>query len=419
MPVRTGPSRTSPAQKVLSHPESARLDPERAGSARTGFARIGSARIGPFALDGAHVTEITDPVAWDALVNEHRGHPLQLWGWGELKSEGEWTARRLRITGPFDSAVAQILVRRLPLPFKALAYVPRGPAVGVDGIGKATHRVAVMSAIVAWCRKNIGGVAVEFEPDWPEGTELPGLVAIPARNTILYPHTLVVDLTKPTDELFKELRKTTRYEIRKAERDGVTVRRVTSAAETRKVLDIYSETAQRAGFPLHIDSYYLAIPENFGDNSRLLAAYDPDGNICSFTWSIVSNETGFLLYGGQNQVGQHYRANPAVYWAAIKDAQELGCQRYDLNGLLGEGIARYKKGFAKHENMMIGTLDVPIHPALYAGWERALPLAKRSLRTLRGINRETLAGINILDPVASVQVVRDVLAAGKGGGPVS
>lgn len=337
----------------------------------------------PIAVASLRVTEIRDKAEWDALVNAHRGHPLQLWGWGELKALGHWTPHRLAIRGPAGSAVAQVLVRKLPLPFKALAYVPRGPAVGNDGLGSPALRVGVMQAIVEWCRVHVGGVAVEFEPDWPEGTELPGLVAYPARSTILYPHTLILDLTRGQDALLKDLRKSTRYDVRKAARTGLVTRRVTDRADIRKVLDVYHETAQRAGFALHEDDYYMAIQGAFGDNSRLIVALDDDGNPCSFAWSIISDETGFMLYGGRNREGHKLKANPAVYWAAITDAAEAGCRRYDLNGLLGEGITVFKKSFAKHENMMIGTLDVPINPLLYAAWERALPMAKRTLRAIR------------------------------------
>jgi len=350
-------------------------DHGNANSSTGGAAGIAHSRM--------RVIEIDDRVEWDQLVNAHRGHPLQLWGWGELKATGPWTPRRLAISGPNGSAVAQVLVRHLPVPFRALSYVPRGPAVGRDGIGDPALRVAAMQAIAEWCRVNVGGIAVEFEPDWPIGTELPGLAVQPARNTILYPHTLILDLTKGSDELMKALRKSTRYDIRKAARTGLETRRVTDRNEIRKVLDVYHETAERAGFVLHDDDYYLDLQKAFGDNSRLIVALDREGNPASFAWSIVSAETGFMLYGGRNQIGHKLRANPAVYWAAIMDAMALGCKRYDLNGLLGEGITTFKKSFAKHEDMLIGTLDVPINPLLYATWERALPLAKRTLRAVR------------------------------------
>ena len=332
---------------------------------------------------GIKVTEVTDAVEWDALVNEHHGHPLQLWGWGELKGSGAWTPRRLVIEGPFGSAVAQVLVRRLPIPFRAFSYVPRGPAICFAKAKDAKTRVAVLRTIVNWCRKNVGGVAIEFEPEWPEGTALPGLNPKIARNPILHAHTIILDLTWKSEELLKVMRKSTRYEIRRAERDGIEVRRITEVPEILKVLEVYEETAKRAGFALHDAAYYLAISEYLGENSRLFAAIDHDGNPCAFAWSIVSADTGFLLYGGQNEIGKNLKANAAVYWAAISDAKALGCRRYDLNGLLGEGITKFKKSFASHEDILIGTLDIPINRILYAGWERAIPLAKQALRSFR------------------------------------
>ena len=31
------------------------------------------------------IVEITDKNEWDGFININGGHPLQLWGWGELK----------------------------------------------------------------------------------------------------------------------------------------------------------------------------------------------------------------------------------------------------------------------------------------------------------------------------------------------
>ena len=362
---------------------------------------------------GVYVAEITDQVDWDNLVNSHSGHPLQLWGWGELKAHGEWTPRRLSIKGKFGSAVAQVLVRHLPPPFRALAYVPRGPAVGRDGLGGPEARVTAMEAVVSWCKANVNPIAVEFEPEWPEGTKLPGLQVQPGRNSILYPHTIILDVTRSLDDLIMELRKSTRKNVRRSDRNELDIRRVTDVAEIPDVLKVYHQTAERAGFGLHQDDYYLSVPEIFGDRSRLIAAYDSDGIPCSFAWSILSDTTGFMIWGGQNQIGHHLRANSAVYWACISDAKEFGCRNYDLNGLLGEGITAFKKSFAKHENLLIGTLDVPLNNLLYNGWERTLPLAKQTLRTVKAVNRQTLRELDPRDPKASLQVVKDLLDAGR------
>ncbi|WP_425956756.1 lipid II:glycine glycyltransferase FemX [Xylanimonas sp. McL0601] len=333
--------------------------------------------------------EVADRDTWDAAVLALGGHPLQLWGWGEVKSEGDWTAHHLEITadGGGPVGLAQVLVRHLPRPLNALSYVPRGPVVtgggqGPNGLGTEATREASCRAVIDWCADHVGGVAVTFEPDWPEDTPLGALPARPARNTILYPSTVILDLTHEPEELLRDMHHSARHDIRKSERDGLDIRLVTDVEDVRHVLRVYHETAERAGFALHDDDYYLAIHRELGPHSRVVAAYDEAGEPCCFAWAATSSSTAFQLYAGSNEAGRHLRGMAPVYWASMMDARALGNERYDLNGLLNDGIGEFKRGFAHHEDTLIGTLDVPLSP-LYTMWERGLPAAKRIVRRLR------------------------------------
>ena len=335
------------------------------------------------------VDVVTDRREWDALVESLGGHPLQLWGWGEVKATGAWRPHRLRVrVGDRPVGAAQVLVRRLPLPFRALSHVPRGPAVAPadptapvgHGVGDEALRAAVGGAVVEWCRANVGGVGVSLEPDWPEGTPLPLPGARPGPQRILHPVTLVMDLTRTPDELLAGMGRTTRADVRKGGRD-VEIRRVRTEDEVRAVLDVYRDTAAHAGFALHADDYYLAVHRELGDASLLVAAFR-DGRPCSFVWNAVSATTAFELYGGVDEVGRKARANAPVKWHAMRLAQDAGLRRYDMNGLLNDGISAFKRSFAEHEDRLVGTLDVPFS-WLYPVWVRAVPWAKRVLRTLR------------------------------------
>ncbi|MDR0482933.1 MAG: peptidoglycan bridge formation glycyltransferase FemA/FemB family protein [Cellulomonadaceae bacterium] len=330
------------------------------------------------------VTEVHDPSTWDKAVTTHGGHPLQLWAWGEVKAEGPWTARRIAITeAAAPRGFAQVLVRRLPAPFTALCYVPRGPVLACDDGEAAAAIPGVAEAVVGWCRSTVGGIAVSFEPAWDASMRFDVPRAVKARNTILYPSTLILDLTRDSDALLADMRKSTRYEIRRAARDGLDIRRATTADEFASVMAVYRETSSRAGFALHDDAYYRAIHEKFGEASRILVARDTDGNICSFAWSVVTPDTAFLLYGGGNEASRALKATAPVYWAAMTDAKELGAKNYDLNGLLNDGISEFKRSFGKHDNELVGTWDVPLNTLLYQVWERALPAAKKVVQRIR------------------------------------
>jgi len=247
------------------------------------------------------------------------------------------------------------------------------------------RRGAVMTAVAEWCRANVGGVGVSFEPDWAAGTapEVPGLVT--AEETVLVPTTVILDLRRSADDLLAAMDRSPRRDIRKAARDGMDLRRVTDEADVRAVLDVYRETARRAGFALHEDEYYLAVHRELGERSVLVAAY-ADGSPTCFSWCIQSGRTSFQLYGGSNEAGRRMRATPPVYWRTVEIAREDGLTRFDFNGLLNDGISAFKRSLADHDDALVGTLDVPFSWR-YGLWVRALPRAKRVLRALRGGGR--------------------------------
>ena len=329
------------------------------------------------------IETVTDPAEWDRLVDAGGGHPLQLRGWGEVKATGAWRPLRLRAVAEDGSTVggAQVLVRRLPAPFRAFAHVPRGPFVGPDGAGTHEERSAVAQAVVEHCRREVRGIGVALEPDWDAGTtlDLPG--SRQGRHTILYPSTLVLDLTRSEEDLLAAAGRTTRYDIRKAARTGLEVRRVTDEAEVRDVLALYRVSAAHAGFALHDDDYYLAIHRELGDASLLVAAFS-EGRPCSFVWDVLSGATAFELYGGVDETGRRLRANAPVKWHAVRLAAGAGARRYDMNGLLNDGISEFKKSFAQHTDELVGTVEVPFGP-LFDVWDRVLPTAKRVVRRLR------------------------------------
>ena len=311
---------------------------------------------------------------WDEIIHELGGHPLQLWGWGALKAAHGWRAHRLKFTDDTDRIVgaAQVLTRTLPGLFRQFCYVPRGP------VWREGHAEAVLESLVTYAKQHIPGVVVSIEPDV---TALPALDGWrPSSNTILIPETLILDLSQDSSTLMSAMSKKTRQYIRKSEREGVTVTRVRGRDAIEQCLAIYHETAARAGFALHGDDYYFDVSELLGESSVIFAAYE--GLIpIAFVWLALSATTAFELYGGMNDRGQELRANYLLKWHAITTCKEWGVSRYDMNGLLGDGVSTFKRGFADHEDRLVGSYDYPLSP-LYILWSKGLPLAKSVIRKI-------------------------------------
>lgn len=316
---------------------------------------------------------------WDDYVLEHGGHPLQLWGWGDLKALHGWTADRLYLYDAEDQIMGavQLLIRRLPWPFRTLAYVPRGPVVD------EANRGEMLKLLAEYAKQTYHSVALSIEPDSYE-------YVVPqwwgkSKNHILPARTIVLDLTKSESELLNDMVKKTRQYIRKSASEAIKIKKVRSQEDLDKCLEIYHATAKRADFNLHSDQYYHDVFNKLGDHSPVFAAY-VDEQPVAFLWLAISADTAFELYGGMDDLGQQLRTNYALKWHAILKCKEWGLSRYDFGGLIEGGVTTFKLGWASQETHLAGTFDRPLS-MFYGLWSRGLPMAKKVVQRVKSLLR--------------------------------
>lgn len=330
--------------------------------------------------------------AWDEAVRRLGGHPLQLWGWGELKAAHRWSAERVLVTDRVGEIVglAQLLTRRLPRPLGGFVYVPRGPVFARDAtdptvVAGAPAPAAIADAVADYVFRTRRAVAVSMEPDEHAGSLTFGGRWRPARTPVLPARTLILDLTQSEDALLADMSKKHRQYVRKAGREeSLAIRPVLTREELDACLEVYRETSERADFGLHEDSYYHDAFTMLGEDAPVWAAY-VDERPVAFLFMAKSGRTAFELYGGMNETGQRLRANYALKWHVIRQMRDQGIERYDFGGLINDGVTTFKTGFASHENLLVGSWDRPGRG--YWIWVRGLPLVKQIVRRLRRVGR--------------------------------
>ena len=337
------------------------------------------------------VTPCTDRELWDDTVRRLGGHPLQLWGWGELKAAHRWSAERVlvRAGGSADAPVVgacQLLTRALPGPLGGFVYAPRGPVVARAEGDPARPAAepspgAVADAVADYVHGSRRAVAVSIEPDEDAGAFPLGPGWREARTPVLPARTLILDLRRSEEELLADMSKKHRQYVRKAGREeSLEIRPVTTRGELDACLEVYRATSERADFGLHEDSYYHDAFEMLGEDAPVWAAYVAERPV-AFLFMATSRRTAFELYGGMDETGQRLRANYALKWHVIRHMRSVGIERYDFGGLINDGVTTFKKGWASHENLLAGSWDRP-GPG-YRLWTEGLPLAKRVVRALR------------------------------------
>jgi len=315
---------------------------------------------------------------WDDFVLDNGGHPLQLWGWGQLKASHGWSVDRvLGYEGDEVVAGAQVLTRKLPIPFRAISYVPRGP------VGQEWGTEEFLTKLSIYIKEEHSSVVLSIEPDVIDYE--PTGKWVKSQNSILPASTIVLDLTKTETDLLNNMAKKTRQYIRKSASEAIEIKIVRTRDDIEKCLDVYEDTSRRANFGVHSRQYYLDVFNMMGDHSPIFAAY-VDGQPVAFLWLAISEDVSYELYGGMNEIGKDLRANYTLKWYAIRKAKEWGLSRYDFGGLIEDGVSTFKRSWTDGDTVLAGTFDLPLKRS-YKLWSKTLPKAKKTVQKIKSLRK--------------------------------
>lgn len=179
----------------------------------------------------------------------------------------------------------------------------------------------------------------------------------------------MLDITPSTEELMANLRKTTRYGIRKAEKDGVTIETSENPEDVERFYKVYEDTVDRQHFTPFSRNYLRAEFETFiadKEVSWFFAVYN--GETISAAMIVFSGSSGFYHHGASIQ---RYAKIPASYllqWRAIGEAKKRGCKLYNFWGVSPEdkpnhpwaGLSLFKKGFGGFPEAYVPAQDLPL-----------------------------------------------------------
>jgi peptidoglycan pentaglycine glycine transferase (the first glycine) len=241
-----------------------------------------------------------------------------------------------------DGAYALVVQHKMPFGLNWLE-VPRGPLFKdekslsdilkkIDEIGRSEKSVFVRMSSYAPLQARLANRAFAV-----------------ARHDH-HPHvSLVIDITQSEQEILSQMKPKGRYNIKVAEKHGVTV---SPGTDIDAFYQILSKTGNRDGFSLHPKSYYQKMAGSFGDNAQLLLAEYQDKIIAGGIF-VYLDEWGIYYYGASDYEHRNIMAPYLIQWKAIKEAKKRGCKYYDFLGIAPEnvknhpwaGVTEFKKKF--------------------------------------------------------------------------
>lgn len=321
------------------------------------------------------IKEVVSKEVWEGfLLNCKEKTFLDSWNWGVFQDKQEDKIWRFGIYEGKELAglalVVKIIAKR-----GVFLFVPHGP------VAKEEYKIQVME-ILAEKLKNLAKLEkaafVRIAPIW-ESTEENRIIFknLGFKDAPIHIHpelTWELDITPPEDQILANMRKTTRYLIKKAEKDkDIEIAKSNDLKDLDVFFNVLKKTADRHNF----------VPFSLNYLIEQFSCFNPDGQI--FLWlgkyrgEVVSSAvaiywqgTGFYHHGAS--IEHNSNKTPVTYlqqWEMIKEAKLRNCSRYNFWGISNRsnhpwsGLTLFKKGFGGKEKEYVRTQDIPLSAMYY------------------------------------------------------
>ena len=336
------------------------------------------------------ITEKTLP-EYEAFVQSHpKGNFAQSYLWGKQKPMWQWDAIAVRGEDGAIRGSLAVMTRKVPGIGRTLMYGCRGPVCDLDDRETFSQLLDGARALA----KKYKSYVIKIDPDVPSSnTAFSSMLqsfgfrakeggknfeAIQPR----YVFRLNVE-GKTEEELLANFHQKWRYNIRLAERKGVTVR-VCGKEMVPAFSDLMLTTGVRNGFVTRKPEYFAAMLDNLGEHARLYMAFDPNDTPIAGTLAIHYGDKVWYLYGASSNEHRNLMPNYLLQWRMIQWAIETNCRIYDFRGVSGDvsednplyGLFRFKQGFGGDFTEFVGEMDLVLSPVIYWAVEHGTSVFK-------------------------------------------
>lgn len=327
----------------------------------------------------------TEIANWDSLVQDNPGGGAILQGRAfiRLKQKAGWKARFVIA----DTHAVAFIEKSIPLLGK-IWYCPKGP-----NVTSVADLRSLLSALTPFA-KSEGVFSIKIEPELDHTADLSRL-SLRKTSPVQYNYaTVLVDLSPPLNDILKAFPQKGRHAIRRAERDGVSVKAVPITDKNCRVMyNLFKETADDANFVIRSPQYYKDFYSAYGSNGQLFFAYY-EGQVVAGAFATVQGKKSMYKDGASVRERKAYGTSHLLQWHVLQWAKEKGAKEHDLAGVppIAEihnpnhpfyGLGRFKTSFNKTVTEYCGAYEVPVQPLRSLLWQKYIEKLVRKLYFIR------------------------------------
>ncbi len=183
-----------------------------------------------------------------------------------------------------------------------------------------------------------------------------------------------LDLSPSEDEILANMRKGTRYEIKKGISQGIKISVSEDSHAIKKFYDLQILTSKRQGFVPFSYKFFFEQFKVFAEQKKaLLYSAEKDGQLLAMGLIIFYGVEAAYHYGASTEEGRKYPGAYLIQWEAIKEAKRRGMKRYNFWGVTREDqkdhrfykLSIFKRGFGGKDLEYLHAQDLVINRFKY------------------------------------------------------
>lgn len=312
---------------------------------------------------------------WNSLVltNPEGGNVFSSFEYSEIKKLTHYTPRYIIV-----GKIAVTVLEKTTPPLGVLWYLPKGP-----GVASTKQLFDLLKALKPLAKKEgVFAIRVESELDRSSRPTLERHGMKKAAPIIPNPSTITIDISRELDEILTGLPQKGRHAIRRAERDGVTVKKVAVTDQNAQLMyNLLAETAE-GQFGIRSYNYYKSFWQTFSKAGlgQLFFAYF-EGQVVAGAYAMVFGTKSTYKDGASIRKRTAYGASHFLQWNVIEWAKSEGALVHDFCGSppsdeVGNpshphyGVGLFKLSFSKQVTDFIGCYDYVLSPIRYKAWTK-------------------------------------------------
>jgi len=334
------------------------------------------------------IKEIQNKEEWEGFLLQCKEKTfLQSWNWGEFNNKMGEKIWRLGAYNK-DKLIGVALIFKISARRGTFLFIPHGPVVSDDLTDRDKKEILGLILLhLGDIAKKEKAIFIRVAPAFLESEKNNNIfIDLGFRKAPIHMHpevTWELDITPPEEKILMNMRKTTRYLIRQAEKNPDINITISNKIEDLKFFwPVYLKTAERHHFVVFSEKY---LETEF--NSFVKGPEEPSGSypevliflgkykeeVVSVALFVFWQEMCFYHHSGSLTKFNKIPVSYLLQWRAIQQAKNRGCKTYNFWGITPgveteldaqrskhpwAGLSLFKMGFGGYKKEYVKTQDL-------------------------------------------------------------